>query len=109
MDNAKSSFWGSVSYIGQTGTGAVKIAIAGREVVVRDSDPGLLHVHVSGGTKPTFLVLDQVMSGLFRIRAVYNHPKADRKLALSIQTDLAKERATTQYLKDWDPDYLLEE
>jgi hypothetical protein len=104
-----SSFWGSVSYIGQTGTAAVKIAIGSREVIVRNNDLGLKHVHVSGGTRPTFLVLDQVMSGLFRIRAVYNHPKADRKLAMSIQTDLANERATVQYLKDWDPDYILED
>ena len=108
MDKQYSSFWGNLNYIGKTkGVGTVKVVVAGREIVVRESDLGLKVLRVTAGSKKSFIVFDEVMTGLHRVVAVYNHPKADVRLVQSLQPLLASNRLERSDLEDWDPDYLV--
>lgn len=104
-----SSFWGNVSYMQQTAAaGKVKVVIAsGHELLLDEADPGLPFIRVTSGAKMTFLVLCSPESASSpQVLAVYNHPKADHRLVLSLRQLIASGRMTKEDLSDWDPDYM---
>ncbi len=109
MNNPKSSFWGSVSYIGRTARSPLLalVAIAGREFFVRNDDPGIKAIRVTAGSNKTLVVTEEIdASGVERICAVYR--QADMRLARIIQGELQKVEASLseETLADWDPHYL---
>lgn len=108
MGQPLSSFWGNISHIKEGGLESIRIAIKNHDILVR-KDGSLSHLRVTSGPKQFFLVLRPYIAGMYEIVAVYGPSKAGHRLVLSLRELNDSGRLTVQDLKDWDPDYLLEE
>lgn len=108
MENPKSSFRGTVSYIGAAQKGGdVLIAIASQEFFVRRDDPGLKYLKVTSGSHRVFLVVEQISTdGLYRICAVYLNRGKDVRFELYIQNQIGEGTLTREMLEDELPDYV---
>jgi hypothetical protein len=110
MEKPMSSFWGSISYVGQVvrkGQVQVVVSIESSRVHIREDDPAIPYLKVTSGGKRAFIIFEPIdVDGLCRVVAVYGHRKADHRLVLAIRETLQLERSTLRDLADWDPDYL---
>jgi hypothetical protein len=107
MDNLKSSFWGGVSYIGimDGDAGRVLLRIAGHDVIVRKSDPGLKNLRVTSGSNKIFIIFkpSTTDSTVRRICGVLLHPTP--KQVLSIQEHLREGTFTDRVFAGELPEY----
>lgn len=108
-----SSFWGNVSYVGPSirDPSKISVAVASAEVCIYATDPSLAAFQVTSGAKKSFVVLETLnhQTGMYRVLAVYRHPKADNRLVLSIREKIARGELTSDELAAWCPDYLDEQ
>lgn len=110
MDNPKSSFRGSVSYIGlaRGREDTTLVVIAGRELFFASSDPGLKGLRITTRNKQIFMVVEEIVAGQkHRICALFHH-NVDVGTVLYIQRHINERTLTQEMLADELPDYLKE-
>lgn len=112
MENSKSSYRGTFSYIGGTRRDhdLILVAIASREFYARQNDPGLTKLRVTSGskTKQVFLIVEEVVHATVpvqRIYAIFKHRASDYSMIIRLQDHLNAGTLTDEMILKEGPEY----